>query len=363
MSDNDKMLQYLFAENKININRGPIFDAPPGPMPKDFDFGRVKGMMLGLAIGDSLGITTEGKVPSQRKEKYGEIRDYIPNRYVNAPIGFPSDDTQLAFWTLEQMITDNGFNPENLANCFSDGRKIFGMGSTVRRFLYNYKSGKHWHDSGPDSAGNGAIMRIAPMVIPHLSSGTSDLWTDTALCAMMTHNDSSSIAACVSFVNMLWNLLKMDKSPEPVWWINTYADVAKDLELVKKYKPRGGDFSEFEGTAWEFVDKKVRDAYEKDLDVLEACNSWYSGAYMLETIPSVIYILMKHGNDPEETIIRAINDTKDNDTIAAIVGAAVGALHGIEKLPERWLSNLSGRTSYDDDGKIFELLKEAEKVF
>jgi len=38
------------------------------------------------------------------------------------------------------------------------------------------------------------------------------------------------------------------------------------------------------------------------------------GAFLLETVPSVIYILMRHGNDPEESIVRAVNDTKDNDT-------------------------------------------------
>jgi len=43
-------------------------------MPKDFDFGRIEGMMLGLAIGDALGNTTEGKVPRERKARFGKIR-------------------------------------------------------------------------------------------------------------------------------------------------------------------------------------------------------------------------------------------------------------------------------------------------
>ena len=57
--------------------------------------------------------------------------------------------------------------------------------------------------------------------------------------------------------------------------------------------------------------------------------------------------------------IRAVNDTKDNDTVAAIVGAAVGALHGKAALPGRWIENLSGRTTDCDDGRMFELLKAA----
>ena len=65
---------------------------------------------------------------------------------------------------------------------------------------------------------------------------------------------------------------------------------------------------------------------------------------------------MRHAHDPEEAIIHAVNDTKDNDTIAAIASAAVGALHGRNAIPERWIDNLSGRTSYKDDGHIFTLI-------
>jgi ADP-ribosylglycohydrolase len=70
---------------------------------------------------------------------------------------------------------------------------------------------------------------------------------------------------------------------------------------------------------------------------------------------------MRHGHDPEEAIVRAVNDTKDNDTVAAIVGAALGALHGRQGLPPRWIDNLLGRTTDNDDGRVFELLESAAK--
>lgn len=69
----------------------------------------------------------------------------------------------------------------------------------------------------------------------------------------------------------------------------------------------------------------------------------------METVP---YILMRHADDPEEAIVRAVNDTKDNDTIAAIVGA--------EWIPKRCLENLPGRIGTEDDGKISQLLKRAK---
>ena len=65
------------------------------------------------------------------------------------------------------------------------------------------------------------------------------------------------------------------------------------------------------------------------------------------------------GSNPEEAIVRAVNDTLDNDTVAAIVGAAVGALHGRASLPRRSMDGLSGRTVATDDGRMFELLEAA----
>ena len=201
------------------------------------------------------------------------------------------------------------------------------------------------------------------MVIPHLKPATSDLWVDTTLSAMITHNDSGSIAACVSFINILWQLLKMDVPPEPCWWLETYLEIAKELELDKKYRPRTRAFPDYAGPIWQFVEERIGESYRNNISAREAFRPWYSGAYLLETIPCVLYILMKHGDNLEEAMVRAVNDTKDNDTIAAIVGAAVGALHGKKAIPVRWITNLSGRTSLDDDGRVFDLLAEAKKLW
>jgi ADP-ribosyl-[dinitrogen reductase] hydrolase len=363
MTTNRDFLEELFAKGKIDLRRSDLFDSLPKPMPEGFDFVKVEGMLLGLAIGDALGNTSEGMIPSERRDRFGEIRDYLPNRYADRKaVGLPSDDTQLAFWTLERMIEDGKFDPEHVAERFCQDQ-IFGIGSTVRGFLRNFKEGKSWYESGSKSAGNGALMRIAPILIPHLKSAGPELWADTTLCAMITHNDSGSISACESFVNILWHLLQMKDPPAPEWWMETYVAFAKDLEEDTGYRPRGGAFMDYKGPIWLFVQEKVADAYGENLSVVEACSRWYSGAFLLETVPSVIFILMKHGHQPEEAIVRAVNDTKDNDTIAAIVGAAVGALHGKSGLPARWIENLSGRTSFSDDGRIFELLAAAKETW
>ena len=116
MVTNGQILNHLFETHQIDLRRGTLFDTPPSPMPDSLDLYRVEGMMLGLTIGDALGATTEGQLPQKRHAAHGEIRDYLPNRYANGrPVGLPSDDTQLAFWTLEQMIADGGFNHEHVA--------------------------------------------------------------------------------------------------------------------------------------------------------------------------------------------------------------------------------------------------------
>ena len=360
MGSNRETLDNLFRSGGIALERGSIFDRVPERLPEDFDFARVEGMMLGLVIGEALGMTTERWLPEKRRTVHGEIRDYLPNRYGDTPIGLTSDDMQLAFSTLEQMLADDGFYPAKMASHYCR-HHVFGRGFTVRQFIRNHQSGLPWYQCGPKSARNGALVRIAPMVIPHLKSPTTDLWVDTALSAMITHNEAGSTSACLGLVNMLWSLLGMNAAPEPQWWLESYVQTARDLEGDTRYRVRGGKFLGYEGPIWRFVEENLDRAYRADLSTLDACNQWHSGVFLLETVPSILYILMRHAHEPEEAIVRAVNDTKDNDTIAAIVGAAVGALHGNGEIPSRWITNLPGPVAQKDQGKIFALLKAARQ--
>ena len=364
LSANRVSLENLFAQNQIDLRRGVLFDQPPGPMPGTMEFDRVEGMLLGLAIGDALGNTSEGMLPRVRQRVHGEITDYLPNRYArNHPVGLPSDDTQMAFWTLEQLIADGRLDPEALADRFAHNR-IIGMGQTVRKFQGRRRWWNlPWYRCGVKSAGNGALMRIAPVLLPHLSTGSADLWIDVVTAAIITHNDSASTAACLAYVSMLWQLLQMGTAPAPQWWLDQYLLVARELEIDDSYQPKAILFETYRGTLWQYVSERVSDAWTRQMDALSACNAWCSGAYLFETMPSALYILMNHAHDPEEAIIRAVNDTKDNDTLAAIVGAAVGALHGRRALPERWIEALLGRTSTNDDSHVFELLSQARQLW
>jgi ADP-ribosylglycohydrolase len=69
------------------------------------------------------------------------------------------------------------------------------------------------------------------------------------------------------------------------------------------------------------------------------------------------------GSDPQEAILQAVNYTKDNDTIAAIVGTAMGALYGRSAFRESWLHGLLGRTRENDNGTIFQLIEETRLFY
>ncbi|MFY9827733.1 MAG: ADP-ribosylglycohydrolase family protein [Rhodoplanes sp.] len=354
----------LLAEGRLRMCLSPLFDEPAPHKGHIVAPDRVRGMLIGLAIGDALGNASEGMNPAERRRRHGEIRDYLPNWYADGRcVGLPSDDTQLAFWTLEHLLENEGrLVPELLAQKFTQ-RQIFGIGQTVKAFCRARAAGAIWYDAAVASAGNGALMRIAPILLPHLRDGGPDLWVDAAIAGAVTHNDHASIAACVAFTGMLSALLVADATPAPNWWIDEYVRLAEPIERGARYLSRGGDFAEFEGTVSGFVAQHIPAALQSEDSLVSLCNRWHSGAYLLETVPSVILTLGRYGADPEEAILRAVNDTHDNDTAAAIVGTAVGALHGEKALPARWRAALLGRTGTSDDGRVQALLELAVERF
>jgi ADP-ribosyl-[dinitrogen reductase] hydrolase len=363
---------------------------PPGPDGRDLAVlaDRTRGMLLGVAIGDSLGNTSEGMTPVERRRLHGEIVDYLPHpREDMRRIGFPSDDTQFTFWTVESLLRRGYLDPADLAGSFV-GPRIFGVGKTVTDFLFAYRFGhKPWYQAGGLSAGNGALMRIAPVILPHLHDMTERLWRDVVAATIVTHRDAAAVAASAGFVGLLAECLawRGAQAPPAHWWPETFLRYARPMEASAAAGSRAGKSSSaadsepgnsppgvyasripgdsFRGSLGDRVEQTVFPAIEEGLSVLEAAERWHSGAYLLETVPCALYILALHGADAEEAIVRAVNDTRDNDTIAAVVGAAVGALHGSSGLPARWQEPLLGRTVEDDDGHVQALIERAVQAF
>lgn len=375
-TDSEKMLETLLDPVKPVIKRGGIFDEFPEPRRLRTCWDRVEGMLLGVAIGDSLGAPTETMLPAQRREfAKGDVRDFAETvksadgeTDILQSVGLPTDDTQLTFWSLESLIESRGFSGPNFAGHLA--KQTRGGGSTTAAFIRNFKglsdaeiAGGEWMRCGAEGrSSNGALMRISPIVLPHLKNATPALWAEAASSSAITHRSGMSVAACIAFTKILWGLLNAEAPPRPGWFVDTFCEVAGQLEITAQL-PRAGQWAEERFMLHDFVRKHVSEALQSPATSEVACNKWFSGAFLLETVPSVLFILERHCMDPETAIIRAANDTKDNDTIASIVGACVGALHGASRLPERWKSNLLGRTWLDDDGRVQQLISQAKAAF
>lgn len=360
--DTSALLHRLFSENRIRARQGSWLHVVLDDRPRSWD--RVEGMLLGLAIGDALGNRSEGINPEDRLRRHGEIRDYLPNPHAGgARVGTPSDDSQMAFWTAEELVATGRLDPDRLARRFAHA-DIFGIGRTVQQFRIHYGFNElPWWEAGPESAGNGALMRIAPIVLPHLREPSPALWHDTALATMITHNDSAALASSVAFIALLWDLLCAESAPPGEWYAQRFVAICAEVETGKHYRPRHDGAPDWSGPLSAWVRQQLAAARAECLSVRDAQRRWYSGAYLLETVPTVLYILERHAHDPEEAIVRAVNDSRDNDTVAAVVGAAVGALHGASALPRRWRDGLTGRTGTDDDGAMFRILEAARARF
>jgi hypothetical protein len=122
----------------------------------------------------------------------------------------------------------------------------------------------------------------------------------------MNEKPGTSNAACVAFVALLWDALAADPPVRPGFWLNRfissrieggYATVRAQVRPL--HGPAHDGVGIYRGGRHEWAPG------ERSRRCVEACNGWYSGAFLLETVPSVLYILERHGNDPEDAITRA----------------------------------------------------------
>jgi ADP-ribosylglycohydrolase len=126
----------------------------------------------------------------------------------------------------------------------------------------------------------------------------------------------------------------------------------------------------FDGSLWEFIEGPVRKAWRRGMSVRDACSlaGFGSGADCLQSVPAILYVLMHHGDSFESALIAAVNDTKDNDTIASVIGALLGALHGRRTIRQKWLDGITSHSMGDprgasDRAAIERLARQAAQKF
>ena len=348
---------YHSGRLRLDLPRIDRLTLPVHPRPAPTE--RVRAMLLGVAIGDSLGNTSESLNPDHRHSQYCWIEEYLPNRHADGrAVGLPSDDTQLTFWALRSLLQCQTLDRFRLAEAFCRTR-IFGLGKTMRAWLRQAKSASDPWDARQPSAGNGAVMKVAGLIAPHLLSGCATTWLwDVIVGSALTHDDPTSTAACVAFANLLEGLLHCQQPPGSNELIETFAGVMEVFEgevLLRSRVPH----SDYLGPCYRRVSQVASMLH---LSASEVGRRLYSGAFLLETMPAVLHLVARYRNDPQQCILAAVNETRDNDTIASMCAAARGALYGTAAFRPSWIEGLLGRTTQNDDGEVFRLLDQLESL-
>ena len=77
----------------------------------------------------------------------------------------------------------------------------------------------------------------------------------------------------------------MSVAPQPAWWLDAFVARMRLLEGEVQLRPRQPGLA-FCGPLWRLVDTGARQALAEQLTVLDTCERWYSGAFLLEMVPS-----------------------------------------------------------------------------
>jgi ADP-ribosylglycohydrolase len=84
----------------------------------------------------------------------------------------------------------------------------------------------------------------------------------------------------------------------------------------------------------------ARGLAERNADTTEAAATLGTSGFVLHTVPFATFCFLTAGREPLAAIVRAVSAGGDTDSIGAIVGAWVGALHGAASLPSDLLARI-----------------------
>jgi len=137
---------------------------------------RAKASLLGLAVGDALGATTEFMKPAQIREQYG-VHDRIRGGgWLKLPPGGVTDDTEMSLCVARAILARGAWDLAGVAEEFArwlQGNPV-DVGATCRRGIRDYILNRRL--AAPPNewdAGNGAAMRVAPVALFSLGTRSS----------------------------------------------------------------------------------------------------------------------------------------------------------------------------------------------
>ncbi len=282
---------------------------------------KARAVFLGLALGDALGATTEFMTPGEIQAKYRVHKKMRGGGWLGVKPGQVTDDTEMALAIARALLAENCWDLKGIAEQFLlwMRSKPIDIGSTVRKGIRNYmRDGSLEVPHNDWDAGNGAAMRMAPVIL--FSLGDDRLLRRCTLeQAHLTHNHPLSDAACVTLGRMVQAaMLGADR-------FQLHAMVRELIAAYPNFR-----FNNYKG---------------------------HASGYVVETMQTVFHYFFCTASF-EECLVAVVNQGGDADTTGAIAGMLAGAFYGIDEAPKQWLRKLDPRVREEIErsaGQLIEL--------
>lgn len=290
---------------------------------------RPLGLILGVAVGDALGVPVEFK--ARGTFHVTGMQGYGTH---NQPAGTWSDDTSLTLALADNLLV-GGDKPdlESIAWGFTEWYdnaaytphgKVFDIGNATAKAIKRLKDGvdpEKAGGAGERDNGNGSLMRIAPLTFYMFGiRKAEDRFRIVKEVSSLTHAHEWSVAACYIYVEML-NKLRMNRKKKEAYR-ELREDFARGVPFISK------------ATLAKFVR-----ILENDISMLPEKDIRSSG-FVIDTLEAAFWCFLTTDNY-KDAVLKAVNLGDDTDTTGAVTGALAGLAYGLEGIPQEWLDQLA----------------------
>ena len=289
---------------------------------------RFRGMILGTAVGDAIGLPAEGISKSRARRVFkGPWRHrLVLNR------GMISDDTEHTIFVVQSLLAHAG-NPEKFIRRLAMSLRWWllslpaGIGLATGRAILKLCVGFSPRASGVFSAGNGPAMRVAP-IGAFFADDPERIDEFTELCTRITHTDPKAVMAAKAIAQTAGWIVRTNLEERP-----DLSDFVRVLSSVS------------EGREWRGLVSSIETACKDGLSVEEyadrlGLSNGISG-YIYHTVPVVLFAWYAHWGNYEETLTAIWECGGDTDTTGARVGALVGRTVGERGIPPAWIDGIA----------------------
>lgn len=279
-----------------------------------------------MACGDALGAGIEYLATGAEGATRGIVTDFAGGGPYHWKVGAYLDNTDMALRLCESLIAHPEVDYRDIAARWIAWLETEppDVGNLTRNALVRAQAllqeGRDpreagrlsWEMTGRDSAGNGGLMRSAPVALRFALRREKLVRVANDVCTI-THYDPRCRASCVAFSLALSEMLTAERPGCP--------DLGDLAESVASLSP---------DTA-----AAIRAVFDLDAEELP------SSRYTLDTLQAALWPT-ERAMSLEDGIVMIVNLAQETDHCGAVAGALLGARDGEEAIPARWLSNLRG---------------------